>query len=60
MTKLFWVLIIFWVVLAALSFLIVGYDQTIRILPFAVAVLVFGLAILWWSLRGKNLEPPTP
>jgi hypothetical protein len=40
-------------VLAALSFLIVGYDQKIRILPFAVAFLVSGLAILWWSVRAK-------
>jgi hypothetical protein len=58
-TKLYLILIGFWVVSAALSFWIVGYDQTIRILPFAVTFLVFGLAILWWSLRGKDLEPPT-
>ena len=58
-TKLFLVLIGFWLVFAALSFWIVGYDQTIRVLPLAVAGLVFGLAILWWSVRGKNLEPPT-
>ena len=50
-TKLYSVLIGFWVVLAALSFWIVGYDQTIRILPLALAVLAFGLAILWWSVR---------
>jgi hypothetical protein len=52
--KLYLFLIGFWVVLAALSFLIVGYDQTIRILPFAVAFLVSGLAILWWSVRAKT------
>jgi hypothetical protein len=57
--KLYLILIGFWVVFAALSFWIVGYEQTIRVLPLAVAGLVFGLAILWWSVRGKNLEPPT-
>ena len=62
-TKLFFFLIGFWAALylplAAISFWLVGYDDTIWRLLLAVAGLIFGLAMFLWVTRDKNPETPT-
>jgi hypothetical protein len=61
--KFFWYATGFWAVLtvplAAISFWLLGYDQTMGRLLFAIGGLVVGLAIFWWFSRGKNPETHT-